>query len=329
VILMDDVIDSTRAVLSATPARWRELAKTVPSELLERAPKTGEWSALDCLRHLVDTERWVFPPRVRAFLAGEDFAAFDPDAEGSHSGGQPAEALAEELARLRDDSLALLGELTAADLERTARHAELGSVTLGEMLHEWAAHDLMHTVQAERALMQPFIMGTGPWRGYFTDHDAGPPTVAVAAARRAIRFSSLHGAYGCFSNFAAYPITLKGRVWPTNEHYFQAQKFVGTEHEEAVRLAQTPKLAANMGRSRERPLRADWEQAKDALMEEAVRAKFTQHADLRRILLETGDAPIVEHRAKDSYWGDGPDGSGKNMLGCILMRVRDELRDEE
>lgn len=172
---MDDLIGSTRAVLATTPERWRVVAKTLPADLLERAPKIGEWSALDCLRHLVDTERWVFPVRVRAFLAGEDFPAFDPDAEASHSGDQSAVDLADELERLRAGNLALLGELAVADLARTARHAELGRVTLGEMLHEWAAHDLMHTVQAEGALMQPFIAGTGPWRGYFTDHDVEPP----------------------------------------------------------------------------------------------------------------------------------------------------------
>jgi hypothetical protein len=49
----------------------------------------------------------------------------------------------------------------------------LGTVTLAEFLHEWAAHDLNHTLQAERALMQPFIAGCGPWRGYFADHDLG------------------------------------------------------------------------------------------------------------------------------------------------------------
>lgn len=146
---------------------------------------------------------------------------------------------------------------------------------------------------------------------------------------RVIMFSALSGTYGCFSNFAPYSITLKGVVWPTSEHYFQAQKFVGTEHEDAIRRAKTPKLAANLGRSREHPLRPDWEQVKDAVMEDAVRAKFAQHADLRRILLETGDALIVEHRAGDSYWGDGPDGSGRNMLGRILMKVRDNLRSKE
>jgi ribA/ribD-fused uncharacterized protein len=141
-----------------------------------------------------------------------------------------------------------------------------------------------------------------------------------------ILFNSLRDEHGFCSNFAPTPITLKGRTWLTVEHYFQAQKFAGTEHEEAVRLARSPMAAARMGRSRQRPLRPDWEAAKDAIMLEAVRAKFAQHAALRAKLLATGDAQIVEHRARDPYWGDGPDGSGKNMLGQILMRVRAELR---
>jgi len=73
-------------------------------------------------------------------------------------------------AELRAGSLRLLAGVGAADLRRTAAHPELGSVTLDQMVHEWAAHDLMHTVQAERALMQPFIDGCGPWREYFLDH---------------------------------------------------------------------------------------------------------------------------------------------------------------
>jgi N-glycosidase YbiA len=61
-------------------------------------------------------------------------------------------------------------------------------------------------------------------------------------------------------------------------------------------------------------------------MRAAVLAKFTQHDDLKEILLGTGDALLIEHTTKDSYWGDGGDGSGKNMLGQILMSVREELR---
>jgi ribA/ribD-fused uncharacterized protein len=141
-----------------------------------------------------------------------------------------------------------------------------------------------------------------------------------------IKFYSVNDEYGCFSNFAAYPIKLKGKEWPTTEHYFQAQKFVGTDHEREVCKAKSPMNAARMGRDRKRPLRKDWEEVKDDLMREAVLAKFTQHADLREVLLATGDAHLIEHTTNDNYWADGGDGTGKNMLGVILMEVRDKLR---
>lgn len=144
-----------------------------------------------------------------------------------------------------------------------------------------------------------------------------------------IRFYSVREEYGCFSNFTPHPIQLNGKRWPTSEHYFQAQKFAGTEREEEIRQAKSPMIAARMGRSRKHKLRSDWEQVKDSIMREAVLAKFSQHEDLRKILLATGNATIIEHTERDSYWGDGGDGSGKNMLGKILMSVREELRKKE
>jgi ribA/ribD-fused uncharacterized protein len=143
-----------------------------------------------------------------------------------------------------------------------------------------------------------------------------------------INFYSTKDAYGCFSNFAAHSFRINNKVWRTSEHYFQAQKFAGTEHEEELRLVASPMVAARMGRSRQRPLRKDWETVKDDIMREALRAKFTQNDDLKKILLETGDALIVEHTKNDSYWGDGGDGSGKNMLGLLLMELREELKNE-
>jgi hypothetical protein len=141
-----------------------------------------------------------------------------------------------------------------------------------------------------------------------------------------VKFYSTRGEYGCLSNFYRAPIFLDGKRWPTSEHYFQAQKFAGTEYEEQVRLARTPSEAASLGRSRKLPLRKNWEKVKDEVMRRAVLAKFTQHDDLRTILLGTGEAELIEHTANDSYWGDGGDGSGKNRLGQILMSVRTELR---
>ena len=162
-------------VLETTPQRWIQLASMLPLELFQRKPAPTEWSAYDCLRHVIDTERSVFPARVGYLLRGEDFPAFHPDEEGKDRGENftPVE-LAGEFVRLRAGSLALLSKVGEGDLNRTARHQELGMVTLGEMLHEWAGHDLMHTVQGERALLQPFIDGCGPWKRYFSDHIVPP-----------------------------------------------------------------------------------------------------------------------------------------------------------
>lgn len=170
---MSDVLAWSKAVLQTMPDHWVSLTQTLPAEILTRKPSPGEWSALDCLQHLVDTERQVFPARVERLLAGKDFPAFDPDAQGSQPAVlQDAALFAQEFAALRADSLKLWEKLSEGDLNRTSRHSELGMVTLRELLNEWAGHDLMHTVQAERALMQPFIEGCGPWRSYFMDHIA-------------------------------------------------------------------------------------------------------------------------------------------------------------
>lgn len=172
---MEETLVLVGAVLAGTAARWQMLAATIPPELLERRPLPDQWSALDCLRHLIDTERLVFPERVRALLDGRDFVSFDPDAESARWEPRAPATLADEFASMRGGSLALLATLKPADLARTAMHEELGTVSLGNLLHEWGAHDLNHLVQAGRAMMQPFIVGCGPWRPYFAAHD-----VAVA-----------------------------------------------------------------------------------------------------------------------------------------------------
>lgn len=144
-----------------------------------------------------------------------------------------------------------------------------------------------------------------------------------------ILFYRVGDAYGEFSNFSPHPIDLKRRRWPTVEHYFQAQKFAGTEHEEAIRRLNSPMIAARMGRNRALPLRADWEAVKDDVMQEALRAKFMQHPKLKSLLLSTGSAELVEHTKNDRYWADGGDGSGKNRLGKLLMELREELKGDQ
>jgi hypothetical protein len=168
---MNNPLGEILPILAVTPARWSALCQDLSPELMRRRPLPGEWSALECLLHILDTEKFVFPVRLKAFLSGQNFPGFNPDEQGMRDIGQHPAELAAEFVLLRAKSLAQLRALTPIDLPRTALHAELGQVTLGQMLHEWAAHDLMHTVQAERALLQPFINESGPWRPYFADHD--------------------------------------------------------------------------------------------------------------------------------------------------------------
>lgn len=144
-----------------------------------------------------------------------------------------------------------------------------------------------------------------------------------------IYFYSQNDAYGCFSNFSAHPVVIDGIEYKTTEHYFQAQKFTSPALQKQVRGAKTPMDAAIMGRSRENPLRKDWESVKDRVMLQAVRAKVQQHPDVRDTLLSTGDAMLVEHTKNDSYWADGGTGKGRNRLGQILMQVREECRGGE
>lgn len=138
-------------------------------------------------------------------------------------------------------------------------------------------------------------------------------------------YSTKEVPYGCFSNFSAHGFELDGLYWPTSEHYFQANKFIGTSYYEQIRLAKSPMEAAKLGRSRSVPLRSDWESVKDEVMYKAVLQKFRTHEDIKSILLSTGEELIIENAPGDYYWGVGRDGTGKNKLGLTLMKVRSEL----
>ncbi|WHY17932.1 NADAR domain-containing protein [Paenibacillus sp. G2S3] len=144
-----------------------------------------------------------------------------------------------------------------------------------------------------------------------------------------IRFYKVNDKYGCFSNFSKHGFELDGKYWPTSEHYFQAQKFVGSIYEEEIRVVESPMDAANMGRDRDKPLRSDWEEVKDEVMKKAVLQKFQTHPDIREILISTSPEEIIEETTGDYYWGCGTKGTGKNVLGKILMEVRSTLESGE
>src|SRR6266478_8560432 len=151
-MILTDVLAMVKAVLATTAPRWLDMTEGLPVDLLNRPPAVGEWSASECLIHLLDTEH-IFPARVQALLTGQAIPAFDPDTQGTKDTASSPEQLANEFASLRQASFAVLERVTPQDFNRTAVHSELGTVTLGQLIHEWAAHELNHTIQAEKAIM--------------------------------------------------------------------------------------------------------------------------------------------------------------------------------
>lgn len=167
---MENSLDIAISFLATTPTRWESLAQALPIDRLLGRPAPGKWSALDCLQHLLDSEV-VFLSRVEAFRLGRDFPNFDPEKEGTHLNQAPSPLeMAARFAVLRRQSLEALRAMAPADFARRVRHSELGPVSLAEMVQEWAAHDLDHTMQAESAVMQPFILACGPWQAYYQSH---------------------------------------------------------------------------------------------------------------------------------------------------------------
>ncbi len=146
-----------------------------------------------------------------------------------------------------------------------------------------------------------------------------------------ISFFSKNDPYYELSNFAPYGFEESGVYWPTVEHYYQAQKFEGSEYgsyRERIRQAGSPKQAKELGHARNYPLRTDWEEVKEQIMRRALRKKF-RLPKLRSLLLNTGEARLYETSPFDRYWGVGKCGTGQNRLGILLMELRTSLAGEE
>jgi N-glycosidase YbiA len=144
-----------------------------------------------------------------------------------------------------------------------------------------------------------------------------------------IRFYLKRDPYGCFSNFAPYPVEIGGRIWKTTEHYYQAQKYAGTEYEEIIANLEAPFRAKMMAKKEGLPKRKDWYDIKFDVMMTALTAKFGQYSALRDILVSTGSAILKEHTELDHYWGDGGDGSGRSRLGEALMILKSSYPEYE
>lgn len=135
--------------------------------------------------------------------------------------------------------------------------------------------------------------------------------------------------YGVFSNLFRRQLVFEERTFPTAEHAYQYGKPIKQSVKDWLMAAPSPSLLAMAAHGLYRwDITPDWSEIKVVRMRQVLLAKFSQHDDLRSLLLGTRDARLVEVARTDSavnrFWGE-VDGKGQNMLGRLLMEVRAEL----
>lgn len=128
------------------------------------------------------------------------------------------------------------------------------------------------------------------------------------------------------SNFYAALVEYEGLRYPSVEHAYQAAKTLDPESRLAIAQAPSAVEARRLGKRAR--LRADWDSIKVGVMRELLEVKF-RDPDLRARLFATQGASLSHKAPWDAYWGDGPDGRGQDLLGTLLMELRDHLVMQE
>ncbi|PIQ68342.1 MAG: hypothetical protein COV91_04665 [Candidatus Taylorbacteria bacterium CG11_big_fil_rev_8_21_14_0_20_46_11] len=131
-------------------------------------------------------------------------------------------------------------------------------------------------------------------------------------------------AFDALNNFSAHTVDIWGKHFPTAEHAFQWKKFsdIAPDIAEKILHAGCPEDAQRIAHQNKASQPSDWQEIKVGVMEEILRAKLAEHETVRETLIRSGNRTIVENSPTDSFWGCGPNGDGKNMMGVLWMKIR-------
>lgn len=131
-----------------------------------------------------------------------------------------------------------------------------------------------------------------------------------------------------FDNFSSFQVDYKGRRWATSEHAYQATHFFETAPELAEQIynARSAHEAFSIAKDNADKAPENWHEIKVEIMYEICKLKLLQNPYVRKKLESSGDLDIVEDSPKDDFWGWGANRDGRNELGKIWMRLREELR---
>lgn len=149
--------------------------------------------------------------------------------------------------------------------------------------------------------------------------------------QKEIRFWGKNSKYFEFTNFYMRSIQIDNILWPSSEHYYQANKFIQKEIINEILSQKYPMAVYKLANvTYKNNIRENWNEIKIDVMRKVLREKFSQHEDLKKLLLETDDDILIENSPYDSFWGVGGFGNKyiegtNNWLGKILMDIRKEL----
>ncbi|MEX2514965.1 MAG: NADAR family protein [Candidatus Paceibacterota bacterium] len=132
------------------------------------------------------------------------------------------------------------------------------------------------------------------------------------------------GGYNCLSNFAAYQVVYDDRIWMTAEHAYQAHKFNDTDIQDEIQSCASAHAAKQLAHEYGNHVREDWFDINVEIMENILRAKLSKHQHIQQKLRVSAEKELVED-SDDEFWGCGENRNGKNMLGKLWIKLRNEL----
>lgn len=166
-------LEKSMEVLERTPAAIAALLDGLSNNWVMASEGPGTWSPFDVVGHLLyaETENW--PYRLSVFFStnGDSaFKRFDRFAQDALYKGKTLETITAAFIAARKENLTALRarNISAADLQRTAIHPDLGEVSLENLLATWTAHDLAHIVQLSRVMAKQYTDAVGPWKKNFS-----------------------------------------------------------------------------------------------------------------------------------------------------------------
>ncbi len=128
------------------------------------------------------------------------------------------------------------------------------------------------------------------------------------------------------SPFSAHQVKIWGETFATVEHAYHWAKFKPCMERDEIKNAKSPLACLEISREKRTKKELLVENFdKNAIMEELFRAKLTQHPEVAEVLKLTGKRGLLKEIPTDYYWGTGHDGSGKNNMGKLWMKLRDEM----